>query len=71
MKALLGVCKVKNILSEKSKKSNSIKYILPNKSKFWPGESKKSKFKGQLQHFDKLSVFDRFRHVENGFDNNF
>ena len=25
-------------------------------------------FKGQLQHFDKLSLFDRFRHVENGFD---
>ena len=27
--------------------------------------------KGQLQRFDKLSLFDRFRHVENGFDNNF
>ena len=27
--------------------------------------------KGQLQRFDKLSVFDRFRHVENGFDINF
>ena len=25
-------------------------------------------FKGQLQRFDKLSLFDRFRHVENGFD---
>ena len=24
--------------------------------------------KGQLQRFDKLSLFDRFRHVENGFD---
>ena len=24
--------------------------------------------KGQLQGFDKLSLFDRFRHVENGFD---
>ena len=22
--------------------------------------------KGQLEHFDKLSLFDRFRHVENG-----
>ena len=28
----------------------------------------KSVFKGQLQRFDKLSLFDRFRHVENGFD---
>ena len=28
-------------------------------------------FKGQLQHFHKLSLFDRFRHVENGFDINF
>ena len=27
--------------------------------------------KGQLQRFDKLSLFDRFRHVENGFDINF
>ena len=25
-------------------------------------------FKGQLQRFDKLSLFDRFGHVENGFD---
>ena len=24
--------------------------------------------KGQLQRFDELSLFDRFRHVENGFD---
>ena len=24
--------------------------------------------KGQLQRFHKLSLFDRFRHVENGFD---
>ena len=24
--------------------------------------------KGQLQRFDKLSLFDRFRHVENDFD---
>ena len=37
------VCKVKNILSEKSKKSNSIQCIFSNKSKFWPGKSKKSK----------------------------
>ena len=28
-------------------------------------------FKGQLQRFDKLSLFDRFRHVEDGFDINF
>ena len=28
-------------------------------------------FKGQLQRFHKLSLFDRFRHVENGFDINF
>ena len=27
--------------------------------------------KGQLQRFDKLSLFDRFRHVENGFDINY
>ena len=27
--------------------------------------------KGQLQRFDKLSLFDRFRHIENGFDINF
>ena len=27
--------------------------------------------KGQLQRFHKLSLFDRFRHVENGFDINF
>ena len=27
--------------------------------------------KGQLQRFHKLSLFDRFRHVENGFDVNF
>ena len=27
--------------------------------------------KGQLQRFDKLSLFDRFRHAENGFDINF
>ena len=27
--------------------------------------------KGQLQRFDKLSLFDRFRHVENGLDINF
>ena len=27
--------------------------------------------KGQLQRLDKLSLFDRFRHVENGFDINF
>ena len=24
--------------------------------------------KGQLQRFDKLTLFDRFGHVENGFD---
>ena len=30
-----------------------------------------NRFKGQLQRFDKLSLFDRFRHVENGFDMNF
>ena len=29
------------------------------------------KFKGQLQRFHKLSLFDRFRHVESGFDINF
>ena len=29
------------------------------------------KLKGQLQRFQKLSLFDRFRHVENGFDINF
>ena len=28
-------------------------------------------FKGQLQRFHKLSLFDRFRHVENGLDINF
>ena len=28
-------------------------------------------FKGQLQRFDKSSLFDRFRHVENGLDINF
>ena len=28
------------------------------------------RFKGQLQRFHKLSLFDRFRHVENGFDIN-
>ena len=28
-------------------------------------------FKGQLQRFHKLSLFDRFRHAENGFDINF
>ena len=28
-------------------------------------------FKGQLQRFHKLSLFDKFRHVENGFDINF
>ena len=27
--------------------------------------------KGQLQHFHKLSLFDRFRYVENGLDINF
>ena len=27
--------------------------------------------KGQLQRFHKLSLFVRFRHVENGFDINF
>ena len=27
--------------------------------------------KGQLQRFYKLSLFDRFRHVENGLDINF
>ena len=27
--------------------------------------------KGQLQRFDRLSLFDRFRHVENGFDVDF
>ena len=27
--------------------------------------------KGQLQRFHKLSLFDRFRHVENGLDINF
>ena len=27
--------------------------------------------KGQLQRFDKSSLFDRFGHVENGFDINF
>ena len=30
-----------------------------------------NKFKGQLQRFHKLSLFDRFRHVENGLDINF
>ena len=29
------------------------------------------KLKGQLQRFHKLSLFDRFRHVENGLDINF
>ena len=29
------------------------------------------RFKGQLQRFHKLSLFDRFRHVENRFDINF
>ena len=38
-----GVCKVKNILSEKTKKSTSIKCIF-SKLKFWPGKSKTSKF---------------------------
>ena len=33
-----------NLLSEKSKKSNSMKRIISNKSKFLPGKSKKSKF---------------------------
>ena len=28
-------------------------------------------FKGQLQRFHKLSLFYRFRHVENGLDINF
>ena len=28
-------------------------------------------FKGQLQRFHKLSLFDRFRHAENGLDINF
>ena len=28
-------------------------------------------FKGQLQRFHKLSLFDRFRNVENGLDINF
>ena len=27
--------------------------------------------KGQLQRFHKLSLFDKFRHVENGLDINF
>ena len=31
----------------------------------------KSKLKGQLQRFHKLSLFDTFRHVENGLDINF
>ena len=35
------------------------------------GQSGGLHFKGQLQRFDKLSLFDRFRHVENGFDINF
>ena len=40
-----GVCKVQKILSEtQSKTSNSIKCIISNKSKFYPGKSKKSKF---------------------------
>ena len=30
-----------------------------------------NKIKGQLQPFHKLSLFDRFRHVENGLDINF
>ena len=30
-----------------------------------------SNIKGQLQRLHKLSLFDRFRHVENGFDINF
>ena len=29
------------------------------------------RIKGQLQRFHKSSLFDRFRHVENGFDINF
>ena len=33
--------------------------------------SSKIIFNGQLQRFDKLSLFDRFRHVENSFDINF
>ena len=28
-------------------------------------------FKGQLQRFDKLNLFDRFRHAENGVDISF
>ena len=28
-------------------------------------------FKGQLQRFHKVSLFDRFRHAENGLDINF
>ena len=28
-------------------------------------------FKGQLQRFHKLSLYDRFTHVENGLDINF
>ena len=31
----------------------------------------KSEFKGQLQRFDKLGLFDRFRHIESGFDIDF
>ena len=31
----------------------------------------KLSFKGQLQRFHKLSLFDRFRYVENGLDINF
>ena len=31
----------------------------------------KEDFKGQLQRFHKLSLFDRFRNVENSFDINF
>ena len=30
-----------------------------------------NRLKGQLQRFHKLSLFDRFRHVENGLDINF
>ena len=36
-----------------------------------PANEDDDKLKGQLQRFHKLSLFDRFRHVENGFDINF
>ena len=37
----------------------------------WHDFRTSTSFKGQLQRFHKLSLFDIFRHIENGFDINF